>query len=55
MFSAEFIVLSRFSTVLGKLQAISGPGQIKIKSPGFSGSAGNPETRFCHMILPINY
>ncbi len=26
---------------MGKFQAISGPGQIKFKSPGFPGSAGN--------------
>ncbi len=31
-----------FLTFWIKFQAISGPGEIKFKSPGFPGSAGNP-------------
>ncbi len=42
-FSANFLVLSRFSHFWAKFQAISGPGQIKFKSPGIPGSAGNPD------------
>ncbi len=43
MFSAKFLVLSRFSHFEGTFQAIFGPEQIKFKSPDFQGSTGNPE------------
>ncbi len=41
-FSAKFHVLSKFSYFLSRFQAISRPGQIIFKSPGFPGSTGNP-------------
>ncbi len=46
MFSAKCLVLSRFSHFWDKFQAISGGGQIKLKSPGFPGSTRNPVNRF---------
>ncbi len=63
MFSAQFFFyMSRlFFTALGKFQAISWPGLIKLKSPGFPGSAGNPVqwnlwqwVCFIHQIFLIN-
>ncbi len=41
-FSAKFLVLFRISDFWDNFQAISRPGQIIFKSPGFPGSAGNP-------------
>ncbi len=38
--SAKFLVLSRFSDFCDKFQAISRPGQILFKSPGFPGFQG---------------
>ncbi len=44
-FSAKCLIFSRFAHVLDiKFQAISGPGEIKFKSPGFAGfQSGNPD------------
>ncbi len=41
-FLLNFLFCPSFLTFWDKFQAISGPGQIKLKSPGFPGSAGNP-------------
>ncbi len=54
MFSAKFYVLSRFLMFWDKFQAISGPGQIKCKSPGFPGSAGNPVYIISNHTFPVN-
>ncbi len=42
-FLLNFLFCLCVHTFVGKFQAIFGPGQIKLKSPVFPGSTGNPD------------
>ncbi len=45
-FLLNFLFCPGFCNFGGKFQAISGPGKIKLKYPGFPGSTGNPVYRY---------